>query len=150
MTYTVRYAHLELLPNLKIGDHIYYGDYIGVMGSTGQSTGQHLHIDVVEGTPTRIFLLSEMYAGNPKPEIKQLNYFIDDALFKSPLIITTYYGDPVYMSRFGKIHLGYDVVPRDKTKKQIYWNRNIYGVVTAKYENDPGYGNMIYIAFEAK
>ncbi|MGB3723290.1 MAG: peptidoglycan DD-metalloendopeptidase family protein [Pacificimonas sp.] len=42
---TTRYAHMSRL-NVKIGDHISAGEQIGGMGSTGRSTGSHLHYEV--------------------------------------------------------------------------------------------------------
>jgi murein DD-endopeptidase MepM/ murein hydrolase activator NlpD len=32
MKYTVRYAHLAKKPELKVGDKVYEGDKIGIMG----------------------------------------------------------------------------------------------------------------------
>lgn len=49
------YAHLASM-NVSAGDNIAYGDIIGVMGKTGNSTGVHLHYEVRTGadTSTRI------------------------------------------------------------------------------------------------
>lgn len=38
------YMHLCKAPTLKVGDRVKAGDVIGYMGSTGSSTGTHLHI----------------------------------------------------------------------------------------------------------
>lgn len=47
MVYTHRYAHLaDGSITVKTGDYVNAGDKIGVMGSTGNSTGEHLHYEV--------------------------------------------------------------------------------------------------------
>lgn len=47
MAYTHRYAHLaDGSITVKAGDYVNAGDKIGVMGSTGNSTGDHLHYEV--------------------------------------------------------------------------------------------------------
>jgi len=46
--YTTVYAHMEtrLVGN---GQTVRKGQQIGIMGNTGQSTGQHLHFEIHEG-----------------------------------------------------------------------------------------------------
>lgn len=47
ITYRVWYAHLnEFALSLKVGDKVKAGDVIGLMGSTGNSTGSHLHLEM--------------------------------------------------------------------------------------------------------
>ena len=46
--YTVIYAHLfPKSCNLKVGDNVLIGDVIGGVGTTGYSTGNHLHFQVM-------------------------------------------------------------------------------------------------------
>jgi murein DD-endopeptidase MepM/ murein hydrolase activator NlpD len=48
---TTRYAHLSAVL-VEEGDEVEYGDDVGLMGSTGRSSGPHLHYEVrVEGDP---------------------------------------------------------------------------------------------------
>ena len=153
-TYTVRFAHLEEIPIPKVGDIIFRGDKVGRMGSTGKSTANHLHIDVIETLQNKIIRLDEIgYEENKAylPNIKQLNYFIDNELFGIDPVITTYFYDPQYKIDWGKDHPGYDVVPIDRHNTDehfsIYWNRSKTGIILAK-GFDNGYGNYILIGFE--
>ncbi len=151
--YTVRYAHLELPSLLNEGDLVLSKDVVGKMGSTGASSAPHLHIDVVEGLVNRIIKLAEIGYENGqeyRPNLKQLNYFIDDLLFDTELLITTYFGDPTYS---GDLHHAYDVVPENRhfepgRNSVIYWNRSKTGLVT-KSGHDDAYGNYVLIVFEA-
>jgi murein DD-endopeptidase MepM/ murein hydrolase activator NlpD len=46
-----RYAHLSRL-QVRLGERVHYGQTIGLMGSTGRSTGVHVHYEVlVDGKP---------------------------------------------------------------------------------------------------
>ncbi|MCA8906544.1 MAG: peptidoglycan DD-metalloendopeptidase family protein [Rhodospirillaceae bacterium] len=46
-----RYAHLSSV-SVNVGDVVGYGEQVGTLGSSGRSTGPHLHYEVrVEGTP---------------------------------------------------------------------------------------------------
>lgn len=146
MKYTVRYAHLAK-HELKLGQLLKENDIIGVMGSTGQSTGAHLHIDCVEGAHSELYHLSDIDNDKPRPSIKQLNLFIDNGLFSCSPKVTTYYCEPEYQKVYRKMHYGYDVIPTSGAGV-IRWNRSKLGRVSAIF-NDAGYGNMIMVTYEA-
>ena len=153
MIYTNRFAHLAST-TLKVGDTVNRGDIIGIMGNTGsEKTGIHLHTDNVEGLQKKRYTLKMMDAGNPKPCKKQLDYFIDDELFGVKPVITTGYNDYEYAVLFYKPHPAYDVVPFDRHETRdhyaIHWNRSMTGTVMRIDYNDPGYGTVIYIAYDA-
>lgn len=152
MKYTVRYAHLESKPKLKVGDMLKRGDIIGIMGTTGDSTAPHLHIDVVEDEQLGPYKLVDLSNGNKVSSSNQLFYFIDKELFGIDPVVTTQYDDPEYLIKYGKLHRGYDVVPKDRkeTKEHyaIHWNRSKVGTVSLVVDDPKGYGNCIYITFE--
>lgn len=151
MIYTVRFAHLAKRPDFSMGDKVVRNVVIGEMGNTGQSTAPHLHLDVVFGRhPYRYSLLS-IEADNPKASPRQAAYFIDKELFNTEIEITTGYADPFYLQEFKKLHLGFDVIPKNRRKENflIHWNRSFAGDVILIVDNDPGYGNCLYIAYEA-
>lgn len=44
--YTTKYAHMALILVLKQGQKVKLGEIIGMVGSTGKSTGNHLHYEI--------------------------------------------------------------------------------------------------------
>ena len=150
MRYTVKFAHLESLPELKEEQIIKNGELIGVMGNTGKSSGAHLHLDLTGGFTSTIWRLSDIEPS--REHARQTAYFIDKDLFKTKLKISSYYCDPRYRDENGKLilHPAYDCYPSNKLYDsfKIYWNRSMPGQVL-KVGNDFGYGYYCLIGFDA-
>lgn len=47
-TCVMRYLHMRDLPSVKVGQRVEAGTVLGYMGTTGTSTGVHLHFDICE------------------------------------------------------------------------------------------------------
>lgn len=146
MTYLARYAHLKTKPPHQKGERIVRGTIIGEMGNTGQSTGAHLHFDLVQKIVNGVYRLSEI------PDLiidlpalmQQYKHFLDKEMWGNHQFrITTYFGDPNYTDTW-KFHPAYDLVG---SAPRIQWNRSKTGTVHA-VGYDRGYGNYIVIKYE--
>ena len=52
-TYSTLYAHMNSPPPVSVGQNVSQGDVIGHVGTTGNSTGNHLHLELrVNGART--------------------------------------------------------------------------------------------------
>lgn len=67
--YTTLYAHLHQKPLVKVGDEVKKGEHIGYMGTTGNSTGVHLHFEIYKG------YYRFPYAENPRDYIEFPEYW---------------------------------------------------------------------------
>lgn len=154
MKYTVRFAHLEDVPVVKVGQVVTRGQLLGTMGTSGQSEGEHLHLDVVKGEQSRKYTLSDIEAGQPEAAPpRQALYFCDKELFGVDPVFTTGYADPEYFEERGKVHLGFDVVPFDRHETRahwgIHWPRSMEGKVSAVIWDPDGYGHCLMISYDA-
>jgi murein DD-endopeptidase MepM/ murein hydrolase activator NlpD len=83
-TYDTAYAHLQgFAKGIKAGTRVRQGDVIGYVGTTGRSTGPHLHYEVLENggqtNPASIKLPSgETLAGADLAEFQQAREQIDE------------------------------------------------------------------------
>ncbi|SHH39710.1 peptidoglycan DD-metalloendopeptidase family protein [Virgibacillus chiguensis] len=50
VTYITKYAHMRSSLKVSAGQNISQGTVLGYMGNTGDSTGQHLHFEILKGT----------------------------------------------------------------------------------------------------
>lgn len=161
MIYQARYAHLETLPDWKVGDKIKKGDIIGKMGSTGASKFSHLHFDLIQQVVTdHVYRLDEIqkYIIDLESLMYQYRYFIDDSLFGIAPHISTFFGDWKYPTNgitpvsSWQFHPAFDVVPVDRhsTDEHFYirWNRSADGEVSS-CRFDHGYGNHLCATYEA-
>lgn len=49
------YCHLKSVEPIKIGERICQGQFLGIEGTTGNSTGVHLHLEIRENPYTKAF-----------------------------------------------------------------------------------------------
>lgn len=140
-----------------VGDSIISGEIIGRMGSSGLSSANHIHFDLIEGFRSNVYKLKDIpyYIQDLKALLLQYYYFLDSRMFGTEILITTYFGDPDYYNKdeIWKFHPAFDVVPKNRHSEpgknfNIFWNRSKVGVVLA-VGYDEFYGNYINIGFEA-
>ena len=51
------YAHLQSLPKLVVGQVVEAGQSVGPVGTTGKSSGPHLHFEVIQDQVILLFLV---------------------------------------------------------------------------------------------
>jgi hypothetical protein len=82
---TAVYGHLsQYADSVRVGQHVNVGDLLGYAGSTGFSTGNHLHFAIKEG---QRFLDPSPYI-NDIQNMNSLNHIVQQVVEKAPEIIT--------------------------------------------------------------
>lgn len=148
--FSVVYSHLSKIL-VKEGDVLKYGDKIGIMGTSGLSDGDHLHVGVVEGARNRLWRLDDMARNNPKPNKVESDWIVkhDDLFMGQDGVmrknrITTDWNSPGYYKDYGQWHPAYDVVDIGSGRPYILWNRGLEAeikglVVRTGYDSGHGY-----------
>ncbi len=79
-----RYLHMNEASFLKIGDSVVRGQHIGNMGNTGESTGNHLHLELWKTPRDYVFNWNDRnkYVVNPLDYI----YLFDDQVSSSNVL----------------------------------------------------------------
>lgn len=118
-----RYLHLSQIL-VKEGQQVKVGEKIGLSGNTGQSTGPHLHVDLLYGAdgsngPVLLYL-------NEFNNKAQKRYFVPPATYDgTPTYVQTEPDPPTYM----KAIFGQEIQP-------IYASTNVDGGITLKPNAD--------------
>jgi murein DD-endopeptidase MepM/ murein hydrolase activator NlpD len=68
--YFSRYAHMKETPEVSVGQVVDAGTQLGVVGTTGSSTGDHLHFELYAAENGRT--VEDYYATNPEDRIDML------------------------------------------------------------------------------
>ena len=73
-----RYAHMKETPLVNVGDTVVQGQVIGYQGSTGNSTGSHLHFEVGLGGYTSDYTIDPTYFLGITGIVANTTYTIDE------------------------------------------------------------------------
>lgn len=158
MPYYHRLAHLKDTPLVKVGDWVQRGQLIGYVGSTGASTGPHLHYDIIEDRPPISF--TQYVYGMSRSKVEE-RYVDPSPYIKDGIPADWSYPKVGYMflQRVGNyFHPGIDVNGVNDLGRPVKspvegrvlcvmgttWYKNWLGKWLSKNYNS-GWGNMVVI-----
>lgn len=153
-----RLGHMLDTPRVKVGDWVRRGQLIGLVGSTGNSSGPHLHYDIMECAPPASFI--QYVYGWTLARVRAL--YPDPAPY-CKMGIPMYNSLPMngysYLQWTGEcFHPGIDLNGVNDLGAPIYspvegrvvfvlgttWYKNLLGKLLSKNYN-AGWGNMVVI-----
>lgn len=152
---SVIFAHCSDV-HVQVGQKVNRGDKLYTMGSTGYSTGNHVHITVVDGEWTRPWYRDDYIAGRANPlsglteSFKTAKMFLFGGKYMEPFITHGF-----WEMRSSGYHFGLDVVTDRSYLGEVpygLWDNPIPGVVTAvgddRSETSYGYGKYVIVCFD--
>lgn len=155
-----RLAHLKDTPKVKTGDWVKRGQLIGYLGSTGASTGPHLHWDIFN---TKELGWTFYVYGWSLAKVKSVftdpkKYYVKGIPVENTLPLAGYQYLQYVKTNGGYYHPGADMNSSNDLGKPILspvegrvvcslgttWIKNIFGKLVGKNYNS-GWGNCVVI-----
>ncbi len=99
--FTTLYGHLSRFADLKVGETVEQGQVVGYVGSTGLSTGPHLHYTMyLNGNPIDPLKIQPA-SGDPIPSEQAVQFAQqrDALMLQMGLLPDSFYGPPLWASR---------------------------------------------------